>query len=109
MDDTVSANVAIVSIWAGDAYPKAVRELRFFWRKTKDPDLLLRDLRESKQVENFPAETLELLHRIIGEPLYLFAATELKAVLHSLSLANPTLAGDPRYASLRDAANRAGA
>ena len=109
VDDTVSANVAIASIWAGDAYPRAVKELRFFWKKTKDPDMLLRDLRESKQAENFPTETLELLYLLIGDPLHLFAATELQAVLHGLSLANPKLTDDPRYASLRDAAISASA
>jgi hypothetical protein len=109
VDDTVSANVAIASIWAGDAYPKAVKELRFFWKKTKDPDMLLRDLRESKQAENFPTETLELLYLLIGDPLHLFAATELQAVLHGLSLANPKLTDDLRYASLRDAAISASA
>jgi hypothetical protein len=109
VDDTVSANVAIASIWAGDAYPKAVNELRFFWKKTKDPDLLLQDLRKSKQAARFPAETLELLYLIVGEPLPLFAAKELQVVLRELTLAEPTLADDLRYTSLRDSTNRAGA
>jgi len=94
------------------------RSFEFFWKKTKDADMLLRDLRESKQAENFrtgavstklhqcqnfPTETLELLYLLIGDPLHLFAATELHAVLHGLSLANPKLTDDLRYASLRDA------
>ena len=107
VDGEVSTNVAIASIWAGDTYPKAVRELQSFWKTAKDPDMLLWNLRESKQHKQFPSETLELLYRLLDQALFSHTARELREVLHDLSNVNPKIKNDPRYSAVRDTAQRA--
>ena len=108
VDGKIAANLAIASIWAGEAYPQAVKHLRFFWKKTDEIDILLRELKASEQGRRFPDDTLQLLNLLLQDDLPFFAGKELREILSQIESADPHVHQATGYTSLRDCVLRAG-
>ena len=87
-------------IAAGDAFPEALEELQHWLQSMLYAGHLLGRLKDSDLCNKFPAESLDLLDRVIGDEPPL--GDELRECLQLIQSAEPPLKDDPRFRRLRD-------
>ena len=87
-------------IAAGDAFPEALEELQYWLQPLLYAGPLLGRLKDSDLCRKFPAESLDLLDRVIGDEPPL--GDELRECLQLIQSAEPPLKDDPRFRRLHD-------
>ena len=87
-------------IAAGDAFPEALEELQHWLQPLLYAGRLLGRLKDSDLCSKFPAESLDLLRRVIGDEPPL--GDELRECLQLIQSAEPPLKDGPRFRRLLD-------
>jgi len=103
---SVAQSFARVCIASQGRFPEALTQLRPWLRALPYPGTVVHRLAEAKIYAQFPDETLDFLHLIIGEEPW--PPSELKPTLVAIRTAKPELEGDPQFVELRSYLQRHG-
>ena len=96
----ISECLGRLCIAAGDAFPKALEELRRWLQPPKYPGRMMRRLKDSRICNKFPEDALDFLKLVTGDEPPL--GDELRECLQQIRSAKPPLKDDPRFRRLRD-------
>ena len=102
-DEAASASIAesfaLACVAARDAFPEALCQVRPWLQATAFPERAVHRLFESEIHKQFPRDTLEFLHLVVGDEAHR-PPRNLKACLEAIRTAEPELEADHRYQKL---------
>ncbi len=103
----IASSLARVCIAAGEAFPNALQELRFWLMPLESPDSVVYKLYVSDLCPQFPKDTLEFLYLVVGEaPLW--TPITLSDCLKDIRAQSPSWTSDQCFRELWNQARRAG-
>ena len=102
----ISDSLGRVCIAAGDAFPAAVEELRYWLQPPEYPGFLMLRLKESELCCKFPEPALGFLQRVVGEKMSWLE--NLQSCLRQIQAAESSLENDSRFRRLFDLLHRHG-
>jgi len=97
----ISESFARACIAAGDAFPEALAQTRFWLRPLQFPDEIAHPIHEAQLDARLPEAALELLDRVIGEAAQGYFL-DLPKCLNAIRAAQPELERDRRFERLQE-------
>lgn len=98
---TVSENLGLACVAAGDAFGKALKQVRPWLKPLQYPDRIAYNLHEAELDTSLPEPALDLLNRIFGDNAR-GHFPELGCCLDAIRTAQPKLGSDHRFQRLLD-------